>query len=471
MSIGGGLRMELNKKIDEMKEELIKSAQEVIKIKSTLDGEKPGMPFGEGVGKTLDKALEIAADLGFNTYKEEEGYYGYAEYGKGDDYVAVLGHMDVVPEGDNWIHPPYAAEIHEGKIYGRGSLDDKGPTMAALFGLKAIKELKIPLSKKVRVIFGTNEETGSSEMKVYNKKEKVPVSGFTPDAMYPLINAEKGIRRFHIVKDLNPSEGKIKIKSLKGGIRPNMVPDKCSTVIGTKDPDGIVKAVKDFAGKKGYNMKTETADGDVVLHTFGVGAHGSMPEMGKNAVMQTFEFLGTIIGGPSPLAEYINFFNKYVGFETEGTSLKIACEDKPSGKLSWNVGVAEINDKKADLWIDMRYPVTADGEKIMDTVSMEFAKCGAKIEDVKADKPLYFPEDSKLVKILLEVYKEQTGKEGKAYGIGGGTYAKELSNIIGFGPIFPGKPDLDHQANEYIEIEDLIMNAKIYAHAIYELAK
>ena len=127
--------MELNKKIDEMKEELIKSAQEVIKIKSTLDGEKPGMPFGEGVGKTLDKALEIAADLGFNTYKEEEGYYGYAEYGKGDDYVAVLGHMDVVPEGDNWIHPPYAAEIHEGKIYGRGSLDDKGPTMAALFEL------------------------------------------------------------------------------------------------------------------------------------------------------------------------------------------------------------------------------------------------------------------------------------------------------------------------------------------------
>ncbi|MEY7998778.1 dipeptidase PepV [Clostridium sp. Mt-5] len=463
--------MEFNKKIDEMKEELVKATQEVVKIKSTQDDGKAGMPFGEGVGKTLDKALEIAADLGFDTYKEEDGYYGYAEYGEGKDYVAVLGHMDVVPEGDNWIHPPYGAEIHEGKIFGRGTLDDKGPTIAALFGLKAIKDLKIPLSKKVRVIFGTNEETGSSEMHVYNKKEKAPVSGFTPDAMYPLINAEKGIRRFHVVKKLSPCNCGIAIKSLKGGIRPNMVPDKCETVIVTKDTENIVKAVKEFADKKGYNMKAEIVNDNVVLHLFGVGAHGSMPELGKNAVMQTFDFLGTVAKGSCPLADYINFFNKYIGFETEGTSLGIACEDEPSGKLSLNVGVAEINEEMANLWIDIRYPVTMKGEKIMDTLSKKFGECGAKIERVEADEPLYFPEDSKLVKVLLKVYTEQTGKEGKAYGIGGGTYAKELPNIIGFGPIFPGKPDLDHQANEYIEIEDLIMNAKIYAHTIYELAK
>ena len=463
--------MELNKKVDEMKEELVKATQEVVKIKSTQDEEKPGMPFGEGPAKALDKALEIATGLGFHTYKEEEGYYGYAEYGEGEDYVAVLGHMDIVPEGDNWIHPPYGAEIHEDKIFGRGTLDDKGATMVALFGLKAIKDLKMSLSKKVRVIFGTNEETGSSEMHVYNKKEKAPVSGFTPDAMYPLINAEKGIRRFHVVKKLSSCSCGIAIKSLKGGIRPNMVPDKCETVIAIKNTEDIVKAVKEFADKKGYNMKTEVVNGDVVLHTFGVGAHGSMPELGKNAVMQTFDFLGTVAKGSCPLADYINFFNKYVGFETEGTSLEIACEDKPSGKLSLNVGVAEINEETADLWLDMRYPVTKKGEEIMDTLSKKFAECGAKIERVEADEPLYFAEDSDLVKTLLKVYNDETGQEGKAYGIGGGTYAKELPNIVGFGPIFPGKPDLDHQANEYIEIGDLVMNAKIYAHAIYELAK
>lgn len=463
--------MELNKKIDNMKDELVKASQELVRIKSTEEDGKPGMPFGEGVSKTLDKALEIAVGLGFHTYKEEEGYYGYAEYGEGEDYVAVLGHLDIVPEGDNWIHPPYGAEIHDDKIFGRGTLDDKAPTMAALFGLKAIKDLKLPLSKKVRVIFGTNEETGSAEMHVYNKKEKAPVAGFTPDAMYPLINAEKGIIRLHAVKELNSCDSEIAIKSIKGGIRPNMVADKCETVIATKDTENIAKKVKEFAAKMGYNMKTEVVNGNVVIHTFGVGAHGSMPELGKNAIMQTLQFLGTIVKEDSPIGDYINFFNKSVGLETEGTSLKVACKDEPSGKLSLNVGVAEINEEKADVWIDIRYPVTKNGEKIKDILSKEFAKCGAKLEGVEAQDPLYYEEDSKLVKTLLKVYSKQTGKEGKAYGIGGGTYAKELPNIIGFGPIFPGKPDLDHQANEYIEISDLVMNAKIYAHTIYELAK
>jgi succinyl-diaminopimelate desuccinylase len=463
--------MELNKKIDEMKEELIKATQEVIKIKSIEEEGKPGMPFGEGVAKALDKALEISKSLGFKTYKEEEGYYGYVEYGEGEDYVAVLGHMDVVPEGDNWIHPPYGAEIHDDKMFGRGTLDDKGPIMAALFGLKAIKELNMPLSKKVRIIFGTNEETGSGEMHIYNKKEKAPVAGFTPDAMYPVINAEKGIRRFHVVKSLKPCNCGLAIKSIKGGIRPNMVPDKCEIVIATKDGESIVNAVKEFAAKTGYNMNAEIVNGDVVVKSFGVSAHGSMPELGKNAVMYAMEFLGTIAKGTCGLADYINFFNKNVGSETEGTSLGIACEDKPSGKLSLNVGVADFNEEMADLWIDMRYPVTMKGDEIMNKLSERFAECGAKIERIDADEPLYYPEDGELVKTLLKVYTEQTGEEAKAYGIGGGTYAKELPNIVGFGPIFPGKPDLDHQANEYIEIGDLVMNAKIYAHTLYELAK
>lgn len=463
--------MKFNEKIDEMKEELIKATQEVVEIKSIEEDGKPGMPYGEGVAKALDKALEIASSLGFNTHKEEEGYYGYAEYGEGEEYVGILGHMDVVPEGDNWIHPPYGAEIHDEKIFGRGTLDDKGPIIAALFGLKAIKDLNMPISKKVRIIFGTNEETGSAEMHVYNKKEKNPVSGFTPDAMYPLINAEKGIRRIHVVKDLSGCNCGSTIKSIKGGIRPNMVPDKCEVVIATKDTAVILKAVEEFAVKTKYNIKAEILHGDVVIRTVGVSAHGSMPEMGKNAIMHTLQFLGTIAKGTCALADYINFFNKNIGLETQGTSLGIACEDKPSGKLSLNVGVAEFNEKIADLWLDIRYPVTSNGEELMNKLAKRFGECGARIERVEAQDPLYYPEDSELVKTLLRVYTEQTGKEGKAYGIGGGTYAKELPNIVGFGPIFPGKPDLDHQANEYIEIGDLIMNAKIYAHAIYELAK
>lgn len=182
--------MELNERIEELREEIIKSTQDLVKIKSVEEEAKEGKPFGEGVAKTLDRALEISSELGFKTVNMD-GYVGYAEYGEGEDYVAVLAHLDVVPEGDGWIHPPYGAEIHDGKMYGRGTMDDKGPIMSALYGLKAIKDLKLPLSKKVRIIFGTDEETGSEDIAYYLQREKAPIAGFTPDAEYPIIYAEK----------------------------------------------------------------------------------------------------------------------------------------------------------------------------------------------------------------------------------------------------------------------------------------
>lgn len=194
--------MEINKIIEELKDDLIDSTAELVKIKSIEDEAKEGKPYGEGVASALEKALEISEKLGFETVNVD-GYVGYAEYGEGDEYVGVLGHLDLVPEGDGWKYPPYGAEIHDGKMYGRGTTDDKGPIMAALYGLKAIKESKLPLSKKVRILFGTNEETGSKEIEHYLEKEKPPVLGFTPDAEYPIIYAEKGITIFDVVKIRN----------------------------------------------------------------------------------------------------------------------------------------------------------------------------------------------------------------------------------------------------------------------------
>ena len=153
--------MKINEKIDELKEQLIISTQEIVKIKSIEEVAKEGMPYGEGISKALDKALEISKNLGFKTFNLD-GYVGYAEYGDEEEYVAVLGHLDVVPEGNGWIYPPYGAEIHDGKMYGRGTMDDKAPIMAALYGLKAVKDLNLSLSKRLNYI-ATNEETGCKE--------------------------------------------------------------------------------------------------------------------------------------------------------------------------------------------------------------------------------------------------------------------------------------------------------------------
>lgn len=467
----GGIVMEMNAKIEGMKDELVKATQEVLKIKSVQEDSKPGMPFGEGVSKALDSALEISKKLGFKTVNLD-GYVGYAEYGEGDDYVGVLGHLDVVPEGDGWIYPPYSAEIHEGKIYARGTMDDKGPIMASLFGLKAIKDLKLPLSKKVRIIFGTNEETGSAEIPYYLKHEKPPIAGFTPDAEYPIIYAEKGITIFDVVKDLNKkSNGPLVIKYIKGGQRPNMVPDYTEAGVLVEDKAALIKSAEEYSKKTGFNIKAVEKDGMIIIKSVGVAAHGSLPKLGKNAIMQIFDFLGNLPLGDCDIAEFIKFMNVNAGFDVYGKSFGVGLEDKESGKLSFNIGVVNMDENKISMAFNLRYPVTFKMEDMMNPFNERIKGTGIKIENFEHQEPLFFPADHPLIKSLQKVYTEQTGKEATLLAIGGGTYAKEMPNIVAFGPIFPGQIDLDHQSNEYIEVDSLVENAKIYAHAIYELAK
>jgi len=463
--------MELNKRIDEMKEDIIKSTADIVKIKSVEGEPKEGMPFGEGPYKALEKALSIAQELGFKTVNLD-GYVGYAEYGDREDYVAALGHLDVVPEGEDWIYPPYDAEIHDGKMYGRGTTDDKGPIIASLYGLKAIKDLNLPISKRIRIIFGTNEETGSKELEYYLGREKPPVLGFTPDADYPIINGEKGITIFSIVKDFKKKmDGDIIIKEIKGGQAPNMVPDYCNAVIEASDKDTIINDVKVFAKERGYDLSAEIQGNSVIIKSKGVSAHGSLPELGKNAIMQLFEFLGKLDLGNNDVSEFVTFMNKYIGMEVHGESFGCYLEDEVSGKLSFNLGVIDMNEDKVDVVLNLRYPVTKKLEDMMNPFNARIKEFGIRIENFEHQEPLYFSAEHPLIKSLQKVYTEQTGKEAKLVSIGGGTYAKEMPNIVAFGPMFPGEPDTIHKPNEYIEIDNLIINAKIYAHALYELAK
>lgn len=463
--------MNIDNVIDSYKDELISSVKKIIGIRSVEGEKKENVPFGEGPLRALKCALSISEELGFKTVNIDN-YIGYAEYGEGDDYVGILGHVDVVPEGDGWKYPPFSGEIHDGRMYGRGALDDKGPIIAALYGLYAIKESKLPLSKKVRIIFGTNEESGCSEIAHYLAKEKPPICGFTPDAEYPIINGEKGITIFNVVKELKNKGSKAKyIKYIKGGQKENMVPDYCEAGIIAEDRQQIIECIKMISEEKHFNVKCEIKDELLIIKSYGIAAHGSLPELGENAIMQLFSALGSVDFGKCDITDYIDFFNKNVGFETDGRSFGVYMEDEVSGKLSFNVGTIFADENKISMGLNLRYPVTKTYEEMIDKFNNKLKGTDIKVEDMTHLKALYFPKDSSIIKTLQEVYTKKTGKEAELLAIGGGTYAKDMPNIVAFGPIFPGKPDLDHQANEYIEIEDLLLNCKIYADAIYELAK
>lgn len=461
--------MDINNKVLDLKDGLIEDTQRILKIKSVQEDGKPGMPFGEGINNALETMLNVGSNMGFKI-KNLDGYIGYIEWGHGEEIVAVLGHLDVVPEGDGWTFPPYAAEIHDGKIYARGALDDKGPIMAALYGMYALKEEGFEPKKRIRIILGTNEETGSEDVEYYLEKDEKPSIGFTPDADFPIIYAEKGLTVFNITKEFN-SNDITTISYIKGGQRANMVPDYCEVGIISEDKEELISKINAYAKSCCVDLRYEVKDEILILKSIGISAHGSTPEVGKNAIMQAVEFLNSNNISSGELGETIKFLAEKIGFETRGESLGVCLHDDVSGFLSFNVGTIEMSGNKIKLSLNLRYPVTKTFEDMIVPLEKNLRPSGFIIEDMDHQKPLYFSKEHKLIKILSKVYEEQTGNRAELLAIGGGTYAKEMPNIVAFGPIFPGKPDLDHQPNEYIEVNDLLKITQIYAQAIKELAE
>lgn len=463
----------INKKVDELKDELIRSTQEIVRVKSVLGPQEPGKPFGEGPAKAIETALKISERLGFKT-KNVDNYVGYAEYGSGKEMIGVLGHMDVVPEGDGWTYPPYGAEIHDNRIYGRGAIDDKGPTMAALLGLKAIKELGLPTSKRVRILYGSNEESGSNEIEYYLEHDEAPTMGFTPDANFTVIYAEKGLTLFDAVMefDKKASSG-IKVVSITGGEVKNMVPRVAKAVLEVQN-DGqarqVADAVDSYKKAKGVDLRCEADGSRLTITSVGVAAHGAMPEQGKNAIMQLFIFLDTLDLGDTDVKKFIHFFAENVGMETNGKTFGVYLKDD-TGELTFNVGTVNVNENEGRLGLNIRYPVTYTYDDFIKPFNKKIEGTGIVIEHMTAQNPLYFPKDHPLIQTLSKVYQDVTGNEPVLLAIGGGTYAKEMKNMVAFGPNFPGQPELDHQTDEYIDIDHLVLLAKIYGNAIYELAK
>lgn len=466
--------MYIDNLIDNNKDEIIKSLQEIVRIKSIEDESKPGMPFGEGVNKALEYALNLSKKLGFET-KNIDGYAGHAEFGEGEKTIGILVHLDVVPEGKDWTYPPFEAEIHDGRIYGRGTIDDKGPAIAALYAMKTVKESGLSINNKVRIIFGTNEESGWGGITYYLKKVKAPDLAFTPDADFPVIHGEKGIIDIILKKKFNNiCTSDIKVKSIKGGNRSNMVPDLCTAVLEVAEDrkDFITAILKEFTEEFGFNITLEDKGNMIQLKCEGVSAHGSTPELGKNAISQMLMFLNKIIDCECDLCSFIRLYCGKIGMEYNGQSIGCGIEDDVSGKLTFNVGVIDLDEKNGKVTVNIRYPIKINKKQIYEGIKNELGGTGVEIEERDHLQAIYVPEDNFLVQKLMKVYKDITGDiDARPITIGGGTYARAMENAVAFGPLFPGQKELAHQKDEYIEIDHLIKLAKIYAKAIFELSK
>lgn len=436
---------------NDVKEQYLNSLQTIISYPSVLNEGENGTPFGQAIQDVLEKTLELARELGFQTYIDPEGYYGYAEIGQGEELLAVLCHLDVVPAGDlkDWQTPPFEATIVGDYLVGRGVQDDKGPSLAALYAVKSLLDDGIQFTKRIRFIFGTDEETLWRCMNRYNQIEEQADLGFAPDSSFPLTYAEKGLLQ---VKLHGPGWEDL---PLQAGQALNVVPDK-ATYAGHRLEELL--PVLD----QSEVQYSQTEDSVTVL---GVSKHSKDAAEGVNAIVGLAESLSLIQPHPALL-----FIADAVGEDATGEALFGPISDEPSGDLSFNLATLVIDQEQSEIGIDIRIPVLADKDALVARLQEIAASYQLEYEEFDYLAPLYVPLDSPLVSSLMAVYQEETGDKTPAMSSGGATFARTMGNCVAFGALFPGAEQTEHQANERAKIEDLYAAMEIYREAIQRLA-
>lgn len=461
------------------KDELIKNLQELIKIPSVHEeSQNPNVPFGINTIKALNYILDLGQRLGFKV-KNIDGYCGYIEFGSGDELIGIIGHLDVVPEGENWTYPPFEAKIVDNKIYGRGSIDDKGPVMASLYAMKAVMDYctknSISINKRVRLILGLNEERDWKCIDYYKAHEEIPSIGFSPDADFPCIYAEKGlISPFLIMDYSNFLDKDIVLKNINCNDNPlNVVPKYCSCNIATKNnitTSNINMVVNNLISEYNFNITTEIVnDNELKIISHGTQAHAAHPDLGVNAISRLIIVLDKLFKNYNIVVPIFDLFTKYIGLDFNGNKLNINVPDE-SGELTLNVGKFYFKNNDLKIGLNLRVPIDTKFELIENRFSKicnDFENVCCEFTGKKA--PLHVSKDSYLVKTLCKIYNEVTSSNVEPIAIGGATYARAFDNFVSFGANLPGQKDMCHQTDEFISIDNLMITCNIYCAAIYKL--
>lgn len=442
--------------------EMVEVLKNFLKIKSVKTTPQPNMPYGKGIFDALMFVQSTAERMDLECVNLF-GHMAYVDYGDGDQMLGILTHIDVVPAGDGWTMGAFSGTEKDGRIYGRGAIDNKGPAIASLYAIKALSDNCTQLNKKVRLIFGADEESGWDDMEFYKKHESLPDIAFSPDGEYPVINAEKGL--LHIELSLNTSDDHT-VKSIFSGTRVNVVPNMAYCVLDVP-AEHIQKALSNYVCPLGSRFVCEEQkDGLVRVTANGKSAHGSRPQMGVNAAGALLQFLKHL-SIKSGLGAALDKLADKIGIGYHGEALGLDIEDAQSGRLTLNLGTLFYEKETLKIGIDIRYPVSYRREQIEEKIEQYFADFD--IAYVHALDPHFVSEDNPLVVTLKQAYSEITGTEAYCIPVGGATYARAFENAVTFGPVFPGQPSVEHGPDEYIEVDSLMKNAQIIANAIIKL--
>lgn len=447
-----GILQSIERFIEDNRDLMVDRCKELVAIPSITEDR-------EQVALALDYVLDLGLRMGLKTKSMLNGEIGLVEAGEGEEILGVLAHVDVVDPGDEskWISPPFEPEIREGNLYGRGTLDDKGAVIAVMTAMEALVKLGIPLKKEIQLILGTREETHWTDMEAYVEKFPLPDYGFTPDGSFPICNVEKGGMDLELIIPLEkgqPEGKKAVLESVEAGKAVNVVPGECQTVL--KMPDGTIK-----------NLETK-----------GRSVHSCQPEKGINALVEMGKQIRSMLESgtlePAKSAEFLAMLgDRFESTEGETLGLYSETEYYQGEFVHRNVfspTLAYTSGREIHVNINVRFPYGSDEEKIRETFRNLAAEFGGRMEEKGYMPAVYVRKDRPFLKAFDQAYERVMGESGGYNLEYGGTYAKAIPDVVSWGPIFPGEDDTCHEENEYIGVDSLVKNAKIFALAMANIA-
>ena len=451
------------------RQQLVEAISRLVRIRSVREETQPGMPFGPGPAAALAEGLKLAEELGFSV-KNYDNYVGAVDFNDQETQLHILCHLDVVGEGTGWtVTEPYEPIEVDGMLYGRGTDDDKGPVAAVLLAMQAVKDLGVPLKKNVRLLLGTDEESGSEDIAYYYSKEPYAPCTFSPDGEFPVINLEKGSYKPVFTKTWAAESATPRVTEFHGGFRINVLPPEASCVVAGLSDEAARPYCEAAAAETGVTYELTQQGDDLHILCKGKGAHASTPEEGVNAITGLIHLLCALplakVGSTAALHALNALFPHG---DCAGKALGIAQADEMSGPLTLAFSLLEMTDTGLSGQFDSRVPVCANEDNCKKVTEASFAKFGFAAEG-GMQEPHYTPADTPLVTTLLKCYEQYTGNKGECLAIGGGTYVHEIPGGVAFGCAMPGFNGNMHGPDEHTCIADQLTAAKIFAQAIIDL--
>lgn len=465
-------KKEIEAYIDAHRQQIIDDVSLLCRINSEKSAYQEGKPYGEGTSRALALALSRAEQYGFSIHNYDN-YVGTADLNDKEKQLDILAHLDVVPAGEGWeITKPFEPLEKDGKLYARGSADDKGPAVAALYAMRAIKDLNIPVSKNVRLILGTDEECGSSDIKHYYSEEEEAPMTFSPDGTFPVVNIEKGALAGNFTGSFEASEDLPRVISIHAGTKVNVVPGKANAVFEGLD-DNLIRSIGlEVEKETGVSFEIQGKNNTLEITAIGKGAHASTPQEGKNAITGLLHLIKKLPFAESAQLKALHALAELFPWDdTSGRALGIAMEDELSGDLTLAFDLLDVTADSLEGTFDSRCPICSNEENVLEPVRKKLAEKDMTLTNTSMRPSHYVDGNSEFVRTLNAAYEAYTGNKGGCESMGGGTYVHDLKNGVAFGSSMPGTDNNMHGADEFVVIEDLLISAKIFAQVIADLCK